>query len=143
MSVAVSVVTVVVSAGGLAGASSAFGIADSAAHPSLDDISARVMCPTCNTTLDRSSTPAADRMRSFVRRDIRAGMTRQQVLDDLVREYGGDESILATPPPHGRGLVAWLVPAGTFLLLLTGAGVTLGGWVRRRPRRAADQASSS
>lgn len=104
----------------------------SSQDPTEQEVSRMVMCPTCDTTLDRSEGPSADRMRALVRRYIEQGKTRQQVLDSLVREYGGDQGILATPPVRGRGLVAWLVPPLAFLALAAGAIVTIRGWRWRR-----------
>lgn len=109
----------------------ASGAAASEQHPSLDEVSRMVVCPGCDATLDRSGSASADQMRSIIKRDIAAGMTRSQVIDHLVEEYGGDESIRARPAVGGRTLLAWLVPAvGAGVAALVGA-VTLWNWRRR------------
>ena len=104
----------------------------------VDEVSATVMCPSCDTTLDQSESPAATRMRAWVTAAVEAGWTTQEIRDGLVAEYGGDESILATPRARGVGLLVWLVPALIVLLALV-----VGAMSMRRWRRAADQTRSS
>lgn len=96
----------------------------------VEDVSATVMCPSCDTTLDQSNSPAAERMRVWVTEAVDAGWTEQEIRDGLVEEYGGDESVLATPRAQGLGLLVWIVPA----LIVLVAGI---GWVvlMRRWRR--------
>jgi cytochrome c-type biogenesis protein CcmH/NrfF len=103
------------------------------AHPrtSLDAVSSTVMCPTCDTTLDRSNSPAAEQMRSWIRAAVAAGWTKDQIRDGLVTEYGGDESILATPRAQGVGALAWYVPVGIVVLLAATGIVLVRRW--RRP----------
>lgn len=103
-----------------------------AAQPqfSMSDIETELMCPTCQTRLDLSHSPAAERIRSYVERKRAAGWTKQQVKDALVRDFG--PSVLAAPPTSGVGLVAWVVPAG---LVIGGVGVVVAltvVWRRRR-----------
>ncbi|MBC7645343.1 MAG: cytochrome c-type biogenesis protein CcmH [Thermoleophilia bacterium] len=109
----------------------------SQAKPTVSEVSALVMCPTCDTTLDRSDSPAAERMRILVREHIKAGETRDEVLRELVQEYGGDESVLATPPRHGSGLIAWLPPAIAGLVLAAVGGMTIIRWRRAGALRLA------
>ena len=113
----------------------------SQAKPTVPEISTLVMCPTCDTTLDRSDSPAAERMRALVRKHVKAGETRDQILLALVAEYGGDESILATPPRHGSGLIAWLPPAIAGLVLVLVGGLTIVRWRRAGARRIAAEAA--
>ena len=104
-----------------------------AAQPkfSMSEIETELMCPTCQTRLDLSHSPAAERIRSFVERKRAAGWTKQQVEDALVADFG--PSVLAAPPAQGVGLVAWLAPVA---LVLGGVGIAIGlvlAWRRRRP----------
>ena len=103
-----------------------------AAEPkfSMTQIETELMCPTCQSRLDLSHSPAAERIRAFVERKRAAGWTSQQVKDALVEDFG--PSVLAAPPTSGIGLVAWLVPGA---LVIGGVGVVLLvtlAWRRRR-----------
>ena len=115
----------------------AVGVAQ-AAQPrfSMSEIEAELMCPTCQTRLDMSHSPAADRIRAYVEEKRRLGWTKQQVEDALVREFG--PAVLAAPPAAGLGLAAWLAPLA---VVVGGAAVAVAlvlAWRRRRP--AADGA---
>lgn len=101
---------------------------------SVGEVSKTVMCPSCDTTLDQSDSPAAQSMRSWIERAVAAGWTQQEIRDGLVAEYDGDESILAVPRAKGLGLGVWIVPA----LVITGA-LLLGVLSLRRWRRAGKQ----
>jgi cytochrome c-type biogenesis protein CcmH/NrfF len=104
---------------------------------SVDDIASTVMCPSCDTTLDQSNSPAAQRMRVWVTAAVDAGWTEEEIRDGLVAEYGGDESILATPRASGAGLLVWLVPA-----LVALAALLVGTFSLRRWRRDSAQTRS-
>lgn len=100
------------------------------AHPTLGELAGEVMCPTCKTTLDMSSSPIADRIRSFIRTRIAAGDTKSEIKQALVQQFG--QAVLAEPSKKGFNLLAWLVP----LAGIVGGAVVLGGlawlWSRRR-----------
>lgn len=99
-------------------------------RPSALDIEDEVICPVCNTTLDQSNAPVARRMRVFIRARIRAGDSKEEIKRQLVADFG--ESVLAAPPRHGFGLLAWALP----LIGLAVAAPLLGvfAWRRSRPR---------
>lgn len=99
----------------------------------VEDVSSTVMCPSCDTTLDQSDSPAAERMRVWVTEAVDAGWTEQEIRDGLVEEYGGDESVLATPRAQGLGLLVWIVPA--LIVLVAGIGwvVLMRRWRRGSP----------
>jgi cytochrome c-type biogenesis protein CcmH/NrfF len=111
-----------------------------APQTTVDAVSSTVMCPTCDTTLDQSNSPAAERMRTWIAVAVQQGWTAEEIRTGLVKEYGGDESILATPRAHGIGLAAWLVPA-----VLAALALVIGTVVVRRWRRdgATDQTRSA
>ena len=117
-----------------------------APHAELDDVSRGLMCPSCDSTLDTSNSPAAERMRAYVRSAIDAGWTEAEIRRGLVEEYGGDESILAVPDAsNGSGMAAWLVPVLVGLAALAGGLLVLRRW-RSQARSASppyDQAPSS
>ena len=88
------------------------------------------MCPVCGTTLDQSNAPAARQIERFIKRRIAAGDSEQQIKDALVANYG--ESILASPPKHGFGLLAWWVPLGGIIAAAALLGLGIWRWSRGR-----------
>ena len=107
----------------------------SAAQPrfSMSEIEAELMCPTCQTRLDMSHSPAADRIRAYVEEKRRLGWTKQQVEDALVAQFG--PSVLAAPPAAGIGLVAWAVPLAAVALGIAVVVLLTLVWRRRRGPR--------
>jgi cytochrome c-type biogenesis protein CcmH len=108
--------------------------AASETRPTLAELEAEVMCPTCHTLLEVSDAPVADRMRVFIRTRIAAGAHKSEIKDELVAQFG--EAVLAAPPKRGLNLIAWLAPAAA----LVGGGLALGRLGRRASRRRADAA---
>ena len=53
------------------------------------------MCVACGTALNISQAPSADRERAFIRRRIAEGLTKDEIKDALVAEYG--PKVLAEP----------------------------------------------
>ncbi len=100
-----------------------------AQKPSLPDIEDEVMCVECGTALNISEAPSADRQRAFIRRRIDEGLTKEQIKDALVAEYG--RSVLATPENRGFEAANWLVP-----VLLAGFAIVALAATARRWRRA-------
>jgi cytochrome c-type biogenesis protein CcmH len=88
------------------------------------------MCPVCETTLDQSSSPAAQQIKRVIANRIAAGDTKTQIKDRLVAEYG--EAILAAPPRKGFGLVAWWLPVVGILAAAVVVGVGAWRWARAR-----------
>ena len=98
---------------------------------SMDEIEREIMCPTCETPLYLSHSPAANRIRAYVEEKRAEGWTKQQVKDRLVQDFG--KEILAVPDTSGFGLAAWVVP---LLVVLVGLAVAIGValvWRRRTP----------
>jgi cytochrome c-type biogenesis protein CcmH len=95
--------------------------AGAADRPSLAKLEGEVMCPVCGTTLDQSDSPAVLQIERFIKRRIAAGDTEAEIKHALVANYG--DAILASPPKHGFGLLAWWVPLGGIL-----AAAGLLGW---------------
>jgi cytochrome c-type biogenesis protein CcmH len=77
-------------------------------QPTLSELERELICPTCHESLALSSSPIADRMRSFIRARIAAGDTKSEIKSKLVDQFG--ESVLAAPPKRGFNLLAWLLP---------------------------------
>lgn len=101
-----------------------------AAAPSPADLEAELVCPTCETTLDQSNAPVAQRMKQLIRQHIAAGWTEEQIKADLVDQFG--PGVLAEPPKSGFDLLAWLLPLGLLVAGALGVGVVAWGWSRRR-----------
>jgi len=102
----------------------------SESHPTLHELEGQVMCPICQTPLDQSQSPAANRIRAFIVQRIGAGDTRSEIMDKLVAQFGPE--IRAAPPASGFGLLAWLLPIAG----LVGGGAVIGAlawrWSRTR-----------
>lgn len=93
---------------------------------SLPDIEDEVMCPVCGVGLDLvTEAPQALRQREFIRTLIAEGLTKEEIKDRLVAEYGSE--VLASPAAEGFDLAAWLVPGGAIVI----AGVAILVAVRR------------
>jgi cytochrome c-type biogenesis protein CcmH/NrfF len=100
-------------------------------HPTLPELESEVMCLVCNTTLDQSTSPFADRERALIRRYIAEGDTKSEIKDKLVAQFG--IQILAAPPDSGFNILAWWLPIAGVLA----GGVLLGflAWRWSRGRR--------
>ena len=116
--------------------------AASESQPTLAEIESEVVCPTCHTTLDQSSSPVALRMRNFIRARIAAGDTKSEVKRRLVADFG--EQVLASPPKRGFNLLAWVIPPVAALAGALALGVLAVRWSRGRaatPAAAAPDAA--
>jgi cytochrome c-type biogenesis protein CcmH len=107
-------------------------------HPTLGELEGEVVCPTCHTTLDQSSSPIASRMKLFIADRIRAGDTKSEIERKLVAQFGPE--VIAKPSKHGFDLVAWLLPL--FFLALGAVAVAAAVWKWRKasPRTPAPPA---
>jgi cytochrome c-type biogenesis protein CcmH/NrfF len=99
--------------------------------PSAADLEAELVCPVCETTLDQSDAPVAQRMKAFIRERIVAGDTEDEIKDALVAEFG--DGVLATPSKSGFGLLAWLVPLAAVLAGAIAVVLLVRSWSRRSP----------
>lgn len=110
-------------------------------HPqtTVDEVSKSVMCPTCDSTLDQSDSPAAEGMRAWISEAVAAGWTKQEIRAGLVDEYDGDESILAVPRRKGVGLGVWIGPALIITLTIAVGLVLPRRWRRHRANEPQNQ----
>jgi cytochrome c-type biogenesis protein CcmH len=106
-------------------------------HPTQAELEGEVMCPVCGTTLDQSDSPAAQQIKRVIARGIAAGDTKSEIKRRLVEEYG--QAILAAPPHHGFGLLAWWLPIAGIVVAAVVVGV--GAWRWSRAREPAPRAS--
>jgi len=106
------------------------GTAAAAGPPSAADLEAELVCPVCETTLDQSNAPIAQRMKAFIRVRIAAGDSEQEIKDALVDQFG--PAVLATPRRSGFGLLAWLLPLAALAVGAIAVGLLIRSWSRRR-----------
>jgi cytochrome c-type biogenesis protein CcmH len=100
------------------------------AHPTLAELEGEVMCPICQTTLDQSNSAAAQRIKAFIVRRIRAGDSKSEIERRLVGDFG--PAILAQPPKRGFDLLAWVLPIAGLLGGALVVGIAAWRWSRRR-----------
>jgi cytochrome c-type biogenesis protein CcmH len=100
------------------------------APPRAADLEAELVCPVCETTLDQSNAPVAQRMKLYIRERIAAGDSEEEIKDALVREFG--PGVLATPGKGGLGLLAWLLPLAALAVGAVVVGVLVRAWTRGR-----------
>jgi len=104
--------------------------ASAQSRPSPADLEAEIVCPTCKTTLDQSSSPIAMRMKAFIRTRIAAGDSSAEIKRQLVDQFG--PAVLAEPPKRGFDLLAWLLPIGGLAAGAVAVGALAWSWSRRR-----------
>jgi cytochrome c-type biogenesis protein CcmH len=92
----------------------------------------QLQCPTCDTPLNVSDAPSAQRIKAYIETKAADGWTANQIEQSLVQQFG--RSILTTPPKSGFDLIAWLVPAGLILAGLIGLPFLVRAWSRRTRR---------
>lgn len=97
---------------------------------SLPDIEDEVMCIVCGVPLEHApEAPQANQERDLIRQLIAAGLTKDEIKEYLVAEYGTE--VLATPDSSGFDLAAWIVPGAA--IVVAGGAISVG---LRRWRRA-------
>ncbi len=101
--------------------------------PTLDEINAvarELYCPLCNgVRLDTCELKACEQMRQVISDRLAAGVSKQQIKDEFVAQYG--PIVLGEPPRQGLSLLAWVLPVAA---LLSGAGwlfYTAWRWTRQ------------
>ena len=99
-----------------------------ASPPSESELETELVCLTCHTTLDESDSAVAQQMKAEIRRRIAQGWTKQQILDEMVANYG--PGVLSTPATHGFDLLAWLLPLGGIALGAVGLGAGAWYWAK-------------
>jgi cytochrome c-type biogenesis protein CcmH/NrfF len=101
---------------------------------SLPDIEDEVMCVVCGVVLEHAiDAPQALQERNQIRRLIAEGLSKDEIKDRLVAEYGSE--VLSIPEAKGFDLAAWLVPAAAILLAAVAIAIGLRRWRRSgRPR---------
>ena len=118
---ALAVVALLAAAALIAGALGAFRPGAAPEHGwTIAQLSTELMCPTCKTRLDQSSSPQANQIRRELQRLQARGESRTATKRLLASEYGSE--VLADTPRNGFGALAWLAPT---VLLLAGGGLAV------------------
>ena len=115
---------------------------------SLPDIEDEVMCPICGVSLELATeAPQAQQEREFIRTLIAEGLSKDEIKDRLVAEYGSE--VLATPEAEGFDLAAWLVPGVAIVIAAGAIFVAVRRWRRtgrdrtpEAPGKAGDEAEN-
>jgi cytochrome c-type biogenesis protein CcmH len=105
---------------------------------SLTDIENDVMCVECRESLAVAQSGQADSERAYIRGLIAQGLTKQQIEQNLVAQYG--EAVLGKPPARGINLTVYILPPAILVAGLIILAVTLPRW-RRRTRADAARAA--
>jgi cytochrome c-type biogenesis protein CcmH len=108
-------------------------------RPTLAELESETVCPVCESTVDQSNAPVADRMRAFMRARIAAGDSKSEIKRQLVAEFG-PRVIEPAPPKQGFDLLAWLLPGAGLAVAAVLVGFAAVRWSRRR--EADDSASA-
>lgn len=88
-------------------------------------------CPVCTgQSVAESHAEPAEEIKSNIRKMIKEGKTRQEIIDYYVNRYG--EWIVMKPPARGAGLIAWVWPVA----VLVAGGLLIHAFLRRSTRTA-------
>jgi cytochrome c-type biogenesis protein CcmH len=72
-------------------------------------------------------------MRAQIEKQIVAGMTDDAIVEEFVVEHG--KVVLATPPPEGLNLAAWVMPGFAILIGFFLLAYFLTGWIAKKKTR--------
>ena len=94
------------------------------------------MCIVCGVPLELATeSPQANQERDLIRQLIAEGLTKEEIKDHLVAEYGTE--VLATPDSSGFDLAAWVVPGAAIVIAGGAIFVAVRRW--RRAGTAANE----
>lgn len=111
----------------------ALATADPPQQDRAERIGSLVRCPVCNgESIADSPAPLAQDMMDVVDEKIEAGLSDEQIIDDLLASYTDSQRL--DPELNGETLALWLVPSTVLV-----GGIVLG--LRELRRRPADRGS--
>ncbi|QQE76941.1 cytochrome c-type biogenesis protein CcmH [Alicyclobacillus sp. SO9] len=86
-------------------------------------IAAQLRVPSEQDTMTVATSPetVAQHMRYEIQADLLKGQHRQQILSEMVHEYGNQ--VLAAPSGRGFGGLVWTIPIAALILGLTGLAI--------------------
>lgn len=94
-------------------------------------LSQELRCPKCqNQNIADSNAPIAEDLRRLLYRQLEAGATDEEILEDMVNRYG--EFVRYRPSFDGMTAVLWLVPPGFLIIGALFAFLALRGRNRGR-----------
>ena len=114
----------------LLAAAPAQAIAPAERGEAFNRIEKKTMCIECNVPLNIAVAAQADATRAQIRLLLDRDLSEQQVLDQLVEDYGAN--ILASPKAEGFGALAYVVPVAALAALLALGAFLLPRWRRGR-----------
>lgn len=92
------------------------------------DIAKDLRCAVCqNQPISESNAPLAQDMREVIKEQLKAGKSREEIVQYFVERYGN--YVLMKPPVHGPGALLWIFP------LLIGAILAVSAFVYLKHRR--------
>ena len=107
------------------------GIATATPEDVANEISQTIMSPYCpGVTLHDCASGAAADLRSDIAGWAEDGWSKERILNHLEAEFG--DSIRATPPSSGAGLIAWLLPALAVLVGSIAVTLIVSSWLKKR-----------
>jgi len=119
-------------------------LSDPAHAARFNSISDALVCQCgCNMILrvcNHFECPSAIPMRAQIEEQITTGMTDDAIVAGFVEEYG--KVVLATPPPEGIDLAAWVMPGFAVLIGLLLSLYFLSDWLSKkkiRPKATEDE----
>ena len=99
------------------------------------ELDGKVMAPCCwSQPVSHHYSQVADEIRLRTRQMLAEGKSEQEILDYYVSVYG--ERILASPRPRGFNLLAWVLPAFSFVAGAVFLGLVLRRWIHSKPATA-------
>jgi cytochrome c-type biogenesis protein CcmH len=90
------------------------------------------MCVSCREPLAVAESPQAYAERAYIRALIARGLTKPQIEQELVAQYG--PAVLGRPPAHGFNLTVYILPPAILVGGVIVLALVLPRW-RRRTRR--------
>ena len=102
-------------------------------HPTLDELEAMLVCPSCHVPLDESNSPIAQQMKAYIAKRIAQGATRSEIVDELVGPPNNlGVAVLGVPRTHGFDLIAWVLPFAGIGIAAVAVGAGAWRWSRNR-----------
>ena len=114
--------------------------ADTTPKASLTDIENDVMCVSCREPLAVAQSPQALAERDYIRGLIAKGLTKAQIEQALVAQYG--QEVLGKPPAHGFNLTVYILPPAILIVGIGTLALLLPKWRRRSKANAVARTAS-